>query len=57
MVKYMNFHNSSFGLKYLFIVNGKATVWHTPYLNFALDDEGHVTIFPFPHIFIFTCVC
>jgi hypothetical protein len=23
-------------------------MWHTPCLNFALDDEGHVTILPFP---------
>ncbi len=31
MVKYLNFHNSSFALRYLlFNVNGKATVWHTP---------------------------
>jgi hypothetical protein len=30
MVKYLNFHNSSFALRYLFNVNGKATVWDTP---------------------------
>ncbi len=32
LVKYLNFHNSSFALRYLlfFNVNGKATVWHTP---------------------------
>jgi len=28
MVKYLNFHNSSFALRYFFNVNGKATVWH-----------------------------
>jgi hypothetical protein len=26
MVKYLNFHHSSFAIRYLFIVNGKATV-------------------------------
>jgi len=26
MVKYLNFHNSSFAVRYLFNVNGKATV-------------------------------
>jgi len=30
MVKYLNFHNSSFCLKILFTLIGKATVWHTP---------------------------
>jgi hypothetical protein len=30
MVKYLSFHNSSFALKYIFNVNGKAIVWHTP---------------------------
>ncbi len=30
MVKYLQFHNSSFALQYLFNVVGKATVWHTP---------------------------
>jgi hypothetical protein len=29
MVKYLNFHNSSFA-KIIFDVNGKAIVWHTP---------------------------
>jgi hypothetical protein len=28
IVKYMNFHNSSFALRYLFNVNGKDTIWH-----------------------------
>ncbi len=28
MVKYWNFHNSSFALRYFFNANGKATVWH-----------------------------
>jgi hypothetical protein len=31
MVKYLSFHNSCFALIYFFNVNGKATVWHTPY--------------------------
>ncbi len=30
MVKYLSFHNSSFALRYIFKVNGKATMWHTP---------------------------
>jgi len=31
MVKYLNFHNSTFALKIHFnVLNGKATVWHTP---------------------------
>jgi hypothetical protein len=35
-MKYLSFHNSSFCLKILFNVNGKATVWHTPcYIPFV----------------------
>jgi hypothetical protein len=30
MVKYLSFHNSSFALRYIFNVNGKATMWHIP---------------------------
>jgi hypothetical protein len=30
MVKYLNFHNSSFASRYFFNVNGKAIVWGTP---------------------------
>jgi hypothetical protein len=30
MVKYLNFHNSSFALRYFLNVNGKATMWNTP---------------------------
>jgi len=29
IVKYLNFRNSSFAIRYFFNVNGKATVWHT----------------------------
>ncbi len=36
MVKYLNFHNSSFAWGYFFYVNGKATVWHTPcWINYC----------------------
>jgi hypothetical protein len=30
MVKYLNFHNSSFVLRYFLNANGKATVWQAP---------------------------
>jgi hypothetical protein len=30
MVKYLNFHNSSFALRYFFSINGKATQCDTP---------------------------
>jgi hypothetical protein len=30
MVKYLNFHNFSFVLRYFFNENGKASVWHAP---------------------------
>jgi hypothetical protein len=41
MVIYLSFHNSSFALKILFNVNGKAIVWcHTPCLMvFARVEE------------------
>ncbi len=36
MVNYLNFHNSSFALRFFFInVNGKATMWHTPCAQFV----------------------
>jgi hypothetical protein len=39
MVKYLHFHNSSFALRYVFNVNGKATVWHTPLFKFVMVYE------------------
>jgi len=43
MLKYLSFHNSSFSLIYIFNVNGKAIVWHTPCLKIgfaSMDFEG-----------------
>jgi hypothetical protein len=37
MVKYLNFHTSSFALRYLFNVKGKATMWHTP--MFQMNEQ------------------
>jgi hypothetical protein len=41
MTKNLSFHNSSFALKILFNVNGKATVWHTP--CFWVQHHHHVS--------------
>jgi hypothetical protein len=35
MVKYLSFHNSSFALKILYNVNGKAMAKHTPCFLFS----------------------
>jgi hypothetical protein len=37
MVKYLNFHNSSFALRYFFNVNGKAMVWHNPWIHLTIS--------------------
>ncbi len=42
MVKYFNFHNSSFALRYIFNVNGKAKVWHTPCLKFSSEHHFYL---------------
>jgi hypothetical protein len=42
MVKYLNFHNSSFAFKYFFNVNGKATVGDTPLVTYLPKKGQHL---------------
>jgi len=47
MVKYLNFHNSSsFALRYFLNVNGKVTVWHTPWRIFFGGSQCVLIKFP-----------
>jgi hypothetical protein len=40
--KYLSFRNSSFALRYIFNVNGKATMWHTPLFLCFLGGGGRL---------------
>ncbi len=53
MVKYLNFYDSSFALRYFFNVNGKATMWHTPYLFITLVDAMY--LFDSKWVYIYVC--
>jgi hypothetical protein len=52
MVKYLNFHNYSFALRYFFNVNGKATQCDTPLVfNTKLVVPDMKVLTPFLHTY------